>query len=59
LLKSLDQKFQVRLYKFGKDAERIQRADQLAATATASRIGETLEQVLAESSSLLWARSCC
>jgi uncharacterized membrane protein len=52
LLKSLDQKFQVRLYKFGKEADRIQRADQLTAGAPASRIGETLEQILAESSSL-------
>jgi uncharacterized membrane protein len=52
LLKSLDQKFQVRLYKFGRDAERIQRTDQLTAAAPASRIGETLEQILAESSSL-------
>src|SRR5438067_2069669 len=52
LLKSLGERFQVRLYKFGKEPERIQKPDQLTATAAASRIGETLERVLAESSSL-------
>jgi uncharacterized membrane protein len=52
LLKSLGDKFQVRLYRFGKDPERIQKTDQLAGTATASRIGDTLERVMAESSSL-------
>ena len=52
LLKALGQKFQVRLYKFGKEPERIQKTDQLAGAAPASRIGDTLERVLAESSSL-------
>ena len=52
LLKSLGEKFQVRLYKFGKEPERIQKTDQLAGAAPASRIGDTLERVLAESSSL-------
>jgi uncharacterized membrane protein len=52
LLKSLGEKFQVRLYKFGKEPERIQKTSELAATAPASRIGDTLERVLAESSSL-------
>ncbi|HYW41789.1 MAG TPA: glutamine amidotransferase [Bryobacteraceae bacterium] len=52
LLKALGDKFQVRLYKFGKEPERIQKTDQLAGTAPASRIGDTLERVLAESSSL-------
>jgi len=52
LLKSLGDRFQVRLYKFGKEPERIQKPDQLSATAPASRIGDTLERVLAESSSL-------
>jgi uncharacterized membrane protein len=52
LLKSLGEKFQVRVYKFGKDAERIAKSDQLSAAAPASRIGDTLEHVLAESSSL-------
>src|SRR5437867_1277972 len=52
MLKALGEKFQVRLYKFGKDAERIQKTDQLTASAAASRLGETLEQILGESSSL-------
>jgi uncharacterized membrane protein len=52
LLKNLGDKFQVRLYKFGKDPERIQKTDQLAGQAPASRIGDTLERVLADSSSL-------
>ena len=52
LLKALGDKFQVRLYKFGKEPERIQKTSELAATAPASRIGDTLERVLAESSSL-------
>ena len=52
LLKALSDKFQVRLYKFGKEPERIQKTDQLTGAAPASRIGDTLERVLGESSSL-------
>ena len=52
LLKALGERFQVRLYRFGKEPERIQKTDQLEASAPASRIGNTLEGVLAESSSL-------
>jgi uncharacterized membrane protein len=52
LLKSLGDRFQVRLYKFGKEPERIQKPEQLSAAAPATRIGDTLERVLAESSSL-------
>src|SRR5215831_3936595 len=52
LLKALGEKFQVRLYKFGKEPERITKTDQVTAAAPASRIGDTLERVLAESSSL-------
>lgn len=52
LLKSLGDRFQVRLYKFGKEPERIQTPEQLSAAAPATRIGDTLERVLAESSSL-------
>src|SRR5499427_5023975 len=52
MLKGLSDRFQVRLYKFGKDPERIQKPEQLTADAPASRLGETLERVLAESSSL-------
>src|ERR1022692_3495834 len=52
MLKGLSDRFQVRLYKFGREPERIQKPDQLTATAPASRLGDTLERVLAESSSL-------
>ena len=52
MLKGLSDRFQVRLYKFGREPERIQKPDQLTASAPASRLGETLERVLAESSSL-------
>jgi len=52
LLKSLGERFQMRLYKFGKEPARIPNTDALTGTAPASRIGDTLEQVLAESSSL-------
>jgi uncharacterized membrane protein len=52
LLKSLAGRFQVRLYQFGKEPERIPNTDHLTPAAPASRIGDTLERVLAESSSL-------
>jgi uncharacterized membrane protein len=52
LLKSLGGRFQVRLYKFGKEPQRIQKPEQLSAAEPASRIGDTLERVLADSSSL-------
>jgi uncharacterized membrane protein len=52
LLKSLGDRFQVRLYKFGKEPARVANLDALTGTAPASRIGDTLERVLAESSSL-------
>ena len=52
LLPALANRFQVRLYEFGKEPARIQKPDQLAATEPATRIGDTLEGLLAESSSL-------
>ena len=52
LMKSLGDKFQVRLYKFGAEPERVAKTDQIAPDAPASRLGDTLERVLAESSSL-------
>ena len=52
LLAALGQKFQVRLYRFGKEAERIQKTAQLTASEPATRIGDSLQQVLAESSTL-------
>src|SRR5690242_15161374 len=52
LLDELGRRFQVRLYRFGHDAERIRRPDQLKGAADSSRIGESLKQVLAEASTL-------
>ena len=52
LLKGLAEKFQVRLYEFGKEPERIPSTAPLNAGRQATRIGDTLERVLAESSSL-------
>jgi uncharacterized membrane protein len=52
LLKSLGEKFQVRLYKFGKEPARVADLEQVTGAEPASRIGDTLERVLAESSSL-------
>ncbi|MGA1994435.1 MAG: glutamine amidotransferase [Bryobacteraceae bacterium] len=52
LLKSLAGRFQVRIYRFGKDVERVPNLDGLNPTDPATRIGDTMERVLAESSSL-------
>src|ERR1039458_7663808 len=52
LLKALGQKFQVRLYKFGKEPARIPNLEPVTGAEPATRIGDTLERVLAESSSL-------
>jgi uncharacterized membrane protein len=52
LLKALQEKFQVRLYKMSDHAERIDKLDQLTASATATHIGESLKQVAADASSL-------
>jgi len=52
LLKGLGDRFQVRLYKFGKEPDRIQKPEMLNASDPATRIGDTLERVMAESSSL-------
>jgi uncharacterized membrane protein len=52
LLDTLGQKFQVRLYRFGKEAERIQKTSQLTASEPATRLGDSLQQVLAESATL-------
>jgi len=52
LLKALGERFQVRVYKFGKEPERIQKTELLQPDAPATRISDTLERVLAESSSL-------
>jgi len=52
MLQDLTKKFQVRLYRFGDHLERIQKLDQLAGAQPATRIGASLEQVLAEASML-------
>ncbi len=52
LLKSLGGRFQVRLYKFGAEPERVEKTDAFDASAPATHIGDTLDRVLAESSSL-------
>ena len=52
MLQRLGDRFQVRLYKFGKEPDRIQKPEQATGEAPASRIGDTLERILAESTSL-------
>jgi len=52
LLKSLSERFQLRIYKFGREPERVQKIEQLNASEPATSIGTTLDRVLAESSSL-------
>ena len=52
LLKSLKAKFQVRLYRLGDHVERIEKTDQLNASAPATHIGEGLKEVLADSATL-------
>jgi uncharacterized membrane protein len=52
VLDALRKRFQVRLYRFGKDAERIEKTDKLSGAAPASRIGDSLTQVLADTSTL-------
>jgi uncharacterized membrane protein len=52
LLANLEKKFQLRLYRFGNNLARIQKLDQLSGNAPATRIGPSLEQALAEASTL-------
>ena len=52
LLADLGKRFQVRLYRFGREAERIPKTGSLKGEAAATRIGDSLKQVLAESTSL-------
>lgn len=52
LLDALGRKFQVRIYRVGRTAERIQKTDGLKADAGASRLGESIRQVLGESATL-------
>ncbi|MBI4909445.1 MAG: hypothetical protein HY820_37855 [Acidobacteria bacterium] len=52
LLDQLGKKFQVRTYRFSSSLERIEKLDKLTAGGNASRIGENLSTVAAESSTL-------
>ncbi|HTM47960.1 MAG TPA: glutamine amidotransferase [Bryobacteraceae bacterium] len=52
VLEGLRKRFQVRLYRFGKDAERIDKLEQVTGAARASRIGDGILQTLADSSTL-------
>jgi uncharacterized membrane protein len=52
LLKALQEKFQVRLYKMSDHAVRIDKLEQLSANATATHIGDSLKEVAADASSL-------
>jgi hypothetical protein len=49
-LAALREKFQIRLYRFGRDLERIERLDQLTASVPATHIGAALKQIVTESS---------
>ena len=52
LMNSLRGKFQVRLYRLGDHVERIEKLDQLNATAPATHIGDNIKEVLADSATL-------
>jgi uncharacterized membrane protein len=52
LLSSLQGKFQVRLYRFGTHLERLEKTDKLTADAPATRIGDSLKEVLADAAML-------
>src|SRR5271154_4705202 len=52
LVKSLQQRFQVRLYRLSDQLARIERLDQLTAAGHSTHIGDGLKQVLADAASL-------
>jgi uncharacterized membrane protein len=52
LIKSLQAKFQVRLYRLGEHLQRIEKLDQLNATDPATHIGDNLKDVLADAATL-------
>src|SRR5438874_1815674 len=52
VLDELRKRFQVRLYRFGKDAERIDKTEKLTGSAPASRLGDSITEALADSSTL-------
>jgi uncharacterized membrane protein len=52
LIKNLQAKFQVRLYRLGDQVERIEKLDRLNAGASATHIGQGLKDVVADSATL-------
>src|SRR5215471_11926225 len=52
VLDELRKRFQVRLYRFGAHAERIDKTEKLAGAAQASRLGDSIGEALADSSTL-------
>jgi uncharacterized membrane protein len=52
LIKSLQSKFQVRLYRLGDHVTRIEKLEQLNASAPSTHIGDNLKEVLADSATL-------
>ncbi len=52
LINSLQSKFQVRLYRLGDHLERIEKLEQLNASAPATHIGDNLKEVLADAATL-------
>jgi len=52
LYPDLSKRFQVRLYQFGKDAQRIDEARTLAANDNATRIGDSLKHIAAEAGTM-------
>jgi len=52
VLEALRKRFQVRLYRIGKEAQRIDKTDQLTGSATATRLGDGITQALADTSTL-------
>ncbi len=52
VLKNLEKKFQVRLYRAGTNLERIEKPEQLNASASSTNLGESLKQVAGEASTL-------
>jgi uncharacterized membrane protein len=52
LLPDLSKRFQVRMYEFGRDAVRVDRARNLAADDNATRIGDSLKHIAAEAGTM-------
>src|SRR5580698_4333735 len=52
LLENLQKRFQIRLYRFSDQLDRIQKLDSLNSSGQSTHIGESLKQVLADASSL-------